>query len=133
MKKSNTWAYIGLINIVLGAAFIIWGAAAPGFEHKTFDYRIVIPLALGMAMQVVLLFSGWKIAPLLASVFYAAAFGLTVYHAAPIVMDMINRINFLDGNWTTVQIQLTLLVLILLISVIIAFAYPGKKEAEVYE
>lgn len=133
MKKTNIWAYIGLINIVLGAAFIIWGAAAPGFEHKTFDYRIVIPLALGMVMQVLLFFTGWKITPLLASVCYAGAFGLTVYNAAPIVMDMINRINFLDGNWTTVRIQLALILLILAVSVIIAFVYIGKKEAETYE
>ena len=131
MKKTNLWAYIGLINIVLGAAFSILGAAAPGFEHKTFDYRIIVPLALGMATQILLFFLNWKLLPLLSAFCYACAFGLTFYHAAPIMMDIINRINVLDGNWTTVIIQSILIVAICVIAVIIAFVYEPRKEQRV--
>ena len=128
MKKTNGWAHIGLINIVLGAAFIIWGVAAPGFEHKTFDYWIALPLALGMTCQILMIFLEWKWLPLLITICYATGLGLTVYHAAPIVMDMINHINFLDGNWTTVRAQLVLLGVMLVISVLISFLSGGRKE-----
>lgn len=131
MKKTNIWAYIGLINIILGAVFIILGAAAPGFEHKTFDYWIIVPLAIGFATQVLFFFVNWKLLPLLSAICYAGAFGLTFYHAAPIVMDIINQINFLDGNWTTVIIQSILISLICLIAVIIAFVYEPQKEERI--
>lgn len=102
---------VGLLAVPLAAVMVVFGIVAPGFAHKTFDLWIAACVGVAILAQVAGLKLKSRFMPLVPVLFYAGALGLIAYHCAPIVMDMINNLNFLDGNWTTVKVQIVLGVL----------------------
>ena len=102
LKNKTVWFYVGASSVIFALTTIIWGLVQPGFARKTFDTLVIVFLALGIAAEIANTFLNFKFMPIIPVLFYAAGFGCVAYHGAPIIMDVINKINFLDGNGTAV-------------------------------
>lgn len=129
LKAKSIWYYIGLGAIPFALGVLIRGHIAPGFALETYSPVITVMLVLGIATQIAGFFFDYKFVSIVPVVFYAAALGLVAYYAAPVVMDMINKLNFQAGNWVTVKIQIAFMIVNCIFAVVPCFADASKKKA----
>ncbi len=98
--KRNT-----VIQIIFGAGSAIAALASlalcltnPAFAQKTMENSVIIALAVGIVTTVLCIIFKYQWLPLVPPICWGAALGLTIYHGAPVIMDKINGLNFLDGD-----------------------------------
>lgn len=127
--NKTLWFYLGLLAIPFALVTVITGAAAPGFAHKTFHAAIYVFLGLGIASQIASLFVDFRFWPLISAALYACGLAVVMYCGMPIVMDMINEINFMDGNWDSVVIYIVFTALACAAAAFTAF-FAQTKEAK---
>ncbi len=119
--------YVGLSSVVFALATIIAGLIQPGFAQKSFDWLVILFLGLGIAAQIATIFLRTKFASLMPIPFYAIAIGIIAHHGAPIVMDLIHKINFLNGNGRAVIVYAVLTLLCCIAAIIPCFTGTEKE------
>lgn len=129
--KRNT-----VVQIIFGAGSAIAALAAlalcltnPAFAQKTMENNVIIALAAGIVTTVLCIVLKYQWLPLLPPICWGAALGLTIYHGAPVIMDKINGLNFLDGDPDMVITYLVLMALAALLSVVTSFVKGETASA----
>ncbi len=117
-----------MLSIPFAIVTIVSGIVAPGFAAKTFKTSIIIFLLLGILSKIATLVVDYKFAPCIPVLFFSIALALVAYYGAPIIMDMINKINFLNGDGSAVIVYIIFTSLACIASVVSCFAEHKKSE-----
>ena len=130
-KRKTIGYYFGLLSSIFLIILLVVGLSAPGFAHETFPLSITILIIISLISEVVIFFLDYDFLSLLPVAINSALIGLCFYYGMPIVMDMINKINFMDGNWDSVKIYLIMIVLACVLSIVPCFT--GIRKEVKYE
>lgn len=98
-KNRTIGFYIGLA----AAAIAFVGAVlyvATDASDRTFSAAGFALMLVGAAVEIVVIFSDIKVAPLVSALLYIVGFALTVNAALPSISDVWNGVHFIGGNAT---------------------------------
>lgn len=112
----------GIISLLGSILYLVLDGADKTFTPLGFG------LALGGAVATVLVLTRFRIAPLISSVLYAAAFGVTLRVALPSLSDVWNKVNFIGGNATSGMTFSAVYLLCGLLSCVACFMGQTKSE-----
>ena len=127
-KKKTFPAYFGCLAAILALVIVIVGPMTKGFADRTFATEIIVILMIGIIAELITFFTNSKLMPLVTAVIFAVGLGFIFMHAAPIVADHYNDLNFRNGDYRSVCLYLAVGCLMGISSVIACFG--DTKEVE---
>lgn len=97
--------YVAIGAIILGIVLAIVGPIMKGFADRTYVSSITVVLIFAVIVQAVsqiLNVKMLKFLPVVATILFAVAFALVVFHGTLIITDHYNNLNWQDGDYNAV-------------------------------
>lgn len=130
-ENRTIWFYLSLSTILLNLIVLLFGLISPGFALKSFDVSVIIAIIVCIASVIASVFVPYRFMSVVCALTNGVVLALVAYWGSPIIADLINNINFLNGNSTTVIFQIVLSVIACAIAVVVSFFDTNKEEQNV--
>jgi len=112
------------------SALIVTGVYfAVDLGDKTLSVPGMILALAGVVSTALVIFTRWKLAPLLPAALYSAAFALVLRVALPSLSDVWNKVNFIGGNAAVGMAAAAAYLACALMAVVVCFLGTEKQGA----